>query len=219
MNRIFAIGDVHGCATELERLLDQLNPGESDRFIFLGDLINRGPDSHQVLELVESLENTDCLLGNHELRLLKYHESQDATLLKAYDTETVEQMTADNWAFLQSFQKTLLLEEWDTLLVHGGFEPNSPWQEQPLEVITEIQAVDLSTQQWGRRSDFPKGQPWSYFWLGPPYVIYGHTPRKTVFRTPWTLGIDTACVYGGHLTAYEITQKTFHQVPALNQYI
>ena len=59
---------------------------------------------------------------------------------------------------------------------------------------------------------------WSTLWNGPPFVIYGHTPREEVARTKWTLGIDTACVLGGSLTAYVLPEKKIVQVKARETY-
>ncbi len=70
MGRTIAIGDVHGCARELEKLLKKLNPQKSDRIIQLGDLINKGPDSHAAISLARS-HDIQSIMGNHEMRLLK----------------------------------------------------------------------------------------------------------------------------------------------------
>jgi predicted phosphodiesterase len=86
--RTIVIGDVHGCPRELERLLVRVEPRKVDSVIFIGDLINRGPDSHAALKLAR-----DCggqsLIGNHEIRLLDYQESGQTKGLKAHDFETI----------------------------------------------------------------------------------------------------------------------------------
>jgi predicted phosphodiesterase len=69
MPRTIAIGDVHGCADELEELLEALNLKPGDRVIQLGDLVNRGPDSRRVIQLARTYK-IEAILGNHELRLL-----------------------------------------------------------------------------------------------------------------------------------------------------
>ena len=69
MGRTIAIGDVHGCARELEKLLKKLKPQKSDRIIQLGDLINKGPDSHEAIRLAKAYD-IQAIMGNHEMRLL-----------------------------------------------------------------------------------------------------------------------------------------------------
>ena len=65
-----------------------------------------------------------------------------------------------------------------------------------------------------KRSDFPDAPHWSEKWQCPPFVIYGHTPRPEPLRLKWSLGIDTACVQGGALTACILPGKELVQVPA-----
>jgi len=69
-----------------------------------------------------------------------------------------------------------------------------------------------------KRSEEPEAPHWSTLWEGPPFVVYGHTPREEVARTKWTLGIDTACVLGGCLTAYILPEKRIVQVKARERY-
>ena len=219
MERIFAIGDIHGCIEEFKDLLQLIKPKSSDRIILLGDLVNRGPDSIAVLRLASSLDNCVCLVGNHELRLLKYAKYRDDTMLKQYDWDTVRNMEKRDWNFLRTFHKMIHIPEYDTIFVHGGFAPGISWEEQDLETITRIQAVNPETKEWGKRSEFENGVPWADYWEGPSFVVYGHTPRNNVFRRPLSLCIDTGCIYGSQLTAYEITEKKLYQVLARHNYM
>lgn len=218
-SKIFAIGDVHGCREELETLLQRLQPQPNDQFIFLGDLINRGPDPLGVIRLVRTLPNTTCLFGNHELRLLRYRQDSDPSILKPYDWDTIHQLTDSDWIYLSGFLKTLELPELDIVLVHGGFIPWLPWQDQNAETVTNIQAINPETRQWGRRSDIPKATSWQDHWKGPPYVICGHTPRRDVYRAKHSICIDTGCTYGGQLTALEIRSGKLTQVSARQDYV
>lgn len=219
MGRIFAIGDIHGCIDELNDLLDHIQPKKKDSLIFLGDLINSGPDSVGVLRRVQELDNSMCLLGNHELRLIQYHKTGKEAHLKPYDWDTIQALTEKDWAFLKTFKTKIHLPEYETLLVHGGLAPGEPWEEQSVETVSHIQVVDPITGQWGKRSQITNGISWSDYWTGPPFVVCGHTPRKEVFRRPWSLCIDTGCVYGGQLTAYEVTEKLLYQVNARQIYL
>ncbi|MEM9025439.1 MAG: metallophosphoesterase [Verrucomicrobiota bacterium] len=218
MGRIIAIGDVHGCATELTALLDLLSPNSDDLIIQLGDMVNRGPDSARVLKVIRE-NNIRSILGNHERRLLRYRWSDDKSILKKYDHETLAQMDDSDWEFLENLPPFIFNNELQTVFVHGGFNPYSTqvWREQAISVMTNIQVVD-SEGRPAKRSQAPEGMPWSEHWKGPPFVIYGHTPRAEVHRQPWAIGIDTACVYGGHLTACILPEREIVQVKAQEIY-
>lgn len=218
MSRIIVIGDVHGCYAELLDLLDKLEPAKDDRLIFLGDLVNRGPDSHGVVSLVRSLPNTVCLMGNHELRLLRYRDERDPKILKDYDWETVRQLDEQDWRYIQDLPNTQNLPDIQTVCVHGGFLPSIPWFRQGAEIVTRIQVIDADGKP-RKRTEAPQGRYWADEWEGPPFVVYGHTPRPDVYRRPWSLGLDTGCVYGGFLTAAILPEREIVQVAAHSKYV
>ncbi len=217
--KIFAIGDVHGCRAELEHLLEKLSPGPTDTIVFLGDLVNRGPESAGVLRLARGLTNVRCLLGNHELRLLKYRRDSDPTLLKPYDWDTIHQLNDDDWNFMATFEETIHFPQMDTVLVHGGFIPWEPWQEQPVDSLVNIQVVNPQTRESGKRSHITRGRSWQDLWEGPPFVICGHTPRRDIYRAKASLCLDTGCVYGGRLTACDVLTQQIFQVAAFEDYV
>lgn len=218
-NRIIAIGDVHGCSHELHNLLDILKITDQDLLIFIGDLINRGPDSRGVLDCVHQLKNTIFILGNHELRLLNFHKTGDKSILKPYDYTTLACLKNEDWKLFKKMVPTYYVKEYDTVFVHGGFLPNIPWQKQSANIISRIQVISPDNKP-KKRSKYPNYPLWSDLWHGPPFVVYGHLPVKNqVERGTWSLGIDTGCVYGGSLTAYILPSKTIVSVPALKAYI
>ncbi len=214
--RIIAVGDIHGCADEFEALLEQLSLTRHDRLILLGDLVNRGPDSSRVLELARRHAHR-ALLGNHELRLLNYRRTGDPTHLKKADYATLDQLSAKDWAYLAAMPLTYHIPELNTVLVHGGFLPRKPWQGQGARVVTRIQVVGPDGEPH-KRADFPEYPHWSDEWVGPPFVVYGHTPRREPALKRWSLGIDTACVQGGTLTACVMPGRALVQVPARERY-
>jgi diadenosine tetraphosphatase ApaH/serine/threonine PP2A family protein phosphatase len=218
MARIIVIGDVHGCYAELLDLLDQLQVGKDDRLVFLGDLVNRGPDSHGVVSLVRSLPNTLCLMGNHELRLLRYRKERDPKILKDYDWETVRQLDEQDWRYIEDLPLTHHLPDLQTVCVHGGFLPDQPWNKQGAEIVTRIQVIDADGKA-KKRTEAPQGRNWADEWEGPPFVVYGHTPRPDVYRRPWSLGLDTGCVYGGFLSAAILPEREIVQVAAHSKYV
>jgi serine/threonine protein phosphatase 1 len=214
--RLIAVGDIHGCHNEFSDLVGELELKEGDRLVLLGDLVNRGPDTRKVIEIARSI-GAVSLLGNHELRLLKYRKSGDKKVLKDGDMATLESLGPEDLAYLESMFLTYEEPELNMVFVHGGFLPNQPWQKQPTEVITRIQVVDAEGNA-RKRADSPESPWWADLWGGPPFVVYGHTPRPEVYKLKWSIGIDTGCVMGGSLTAYILPERRLLQVKARQKY-
>jgi serine/threonine protein phosphatase 1 len=214
--RLIAVGDIHGCHREFSDLLEKLDLQKDDRLILLGDLVNRGPDSGKVVELARD-HATASLLGNHELRLLNFRRTDDPSHLKKDDYATMEQLRGKDWDYLESMKLTYEDEELGVVFVHAGFLPDRPWQKQPARIVTRIQVVDRNGEPQ-KRADAPDAPHWSELWSGPPFVLYGHTPREDVARTKWTLGLDTGCVLGGSLSACILPEKRIVQVKAREKY-
>jgi predicted phosphodiesterase len=214
--RLIAVGDIHGCHVEFAELLSRLALTRDDRLVLLGDLVNRGPDSCKVIDLARE-HRALALLGNHELRLLKYRRTGDKKYLKNGDADTLQKLRPHDWEFIEAMPLTFAEPELNTVFVHGGFLPTESWQKQPAEVVTRIQVIDRNGRP-AKRADAPDAPPWADLWSGPPFVVYGHTPRPEIYKLKWSLGIDTGCVMGGHLTAYELPEKRFLQVRARQRY-
>jgi predicted phosphodiesterase len=216
--RIIAIGDIHGCHQEFSELLERLELTKDDRLVLVGDLVNRGPDSCKVIDLARQ-HRAISLLGNHELRLLNYRKNRTAPedIDRETDADTYRKLRAEDWAYLESMRLTYHDEELSTVFVHGGFLPNEPWQRQPPDIVTRIQSINKEGRAC-KRADAPDAPAWADLWNGPPFVVYGHTPRPEVYRLKWSVGIDTACCMGGSLTAYILPEKRFVQVKARRRY-
>lgn len=216
MSRTIAIGDVHGCAEEFAQLLELIDPREEDRVIQLGDLINRGPDSHSVIRIARQYK-VEAILGNHEHRILTALREKRPELLKDYDLETIKQLNNEDWIYLENLPKFKYSGLSDTVFIHGGFLPGQLWTNQSIEITTTIQVIDADGRP-AKRSDAPDAPAWADSWKGPPFVIYGHTPRPEVYQLKDSIGIDTGCVYGGYLTAYIVEEKRLVQVRANRAY-
>lgn len=214
--RIIAIGDIHGCHLEFAELLDRIALTAEDQLILLGDLVNRGPDSPRVVDLAIQ-RHAISLLGNHEARLLAYRRTKDRSQLKDDDEKTCAALQPHHWDYLEKMSLTHEVPELNTVFVHGGFLPGEPWQRQPESVVTRIQVIDTDGRP-RKRAEAPNGVLWAERWSGPPFVVYGHTPRPDIFKLKWSVGIDTACVMGGHLTAYILPERRFVQVKARRRY-
>jgi hypothetical protein len=214
--RLIAVGDIHGCHHEFADLLEQLELKGGDRLVLLGDLVNRGPSTTKVLDLARAC-GALSLLGNHELRLLKYHRTGDRKVVKEHDLETYDTLRPEDWDYLEGMALTYEEPELNTVFVHGGFLPNIPWQKQGADIVTRIQVVDAEGQA-RKRADSPDSPWWADLWGGPPFVVYGHTPRPEVYKLKWSIGIDTGCVLGGNLTAYILPERRLLQVKARQRY-
>lgn len=215
MRRTIVIGDVHGCAEEFEMLLRKLKLRSKDRVFQVGDLVNRGPDSHRVLKLARDYE-VKCILGNHEVRLLRSRKEKNTEFLKSYDHATLKTLTNSDWEFLKKLPPYIYKPKHNAIIVHAGFLPKPAWYKQAIDTITQIQIIDANGNP--AKQNNPEDATWADYWSGVPFVVYGHNARPKVFRRPGSIGIDTGCVYGGHLTAYILEDQSIIQVPAKKKY-
>ncbi|WP_417908764.1 metallophosphoesterase [Candidatus Electronema sp. PJ] len=205
------IGDIHGCSQSLAALLPLIET-RAQSFVFLGDYIDRGPDSKGVIELLLAFRKrhprTITLLGNHEQMLLDYLSGSDDTFLHSGgmttlasygippDThpEAVQQLLpAEHLAFFNNLP--LLWEDQHGIYVHAGLEPD----------------VHLSRQVASRclwiRDEFVRSQH-----RFEKIVIFGHTVFKQPLVQRNKIGIDTGAVYGGNLTALLLPAQVFVSV-------
>jgi serine/threonine protein phosphatase 1 len=214
MNKIFAIGDIHGCLDKLQRLISDIGADPvNDTLVFIGDYIDRaggGPDVvDYVLGLKKQYKKVICLCGNHEYMLIRYLDGVDEDLylangglatLDAYGISRSDvprkrkaKIPPDHLRFFESL--LLYYETVDFLFVHAGLLPGIP--------VTEQTANDLL---WVRQefigSDYDFGKR----------VIFGHTHFSAPLVTPNKIGIDTGAVYGGKLTCVELPAIKFYQV-------
>ncbi len=206
--KLFAVGDIHGCASKLEALLSKLPiRWKEDYLIFLGDYIDRGEDPKRVVEIILELVNSYPgkvipLMGNHEwmfLRFLKGIEPEvflfnggDKTL-RSYTKEGQLTIPEEHMNFFKSLP--LFVEMPDYLFVHAGINPRKSLSEQ-----TEMDLL------WIRQS--------FYFYEGKfaKTIVFGHTPFPEILLLEDRIGIDTGCVYGGKLTALMLPDRVIFQV-------
>lgn len=177
---IYVIGDVHGCHSSLSRLLDTLSPGADDLVVFVGDLVRKGPDSKGVLDLVRDTPNFRSVRGNNEQKLLDGRKSIDT-------------LTDDDLAYIESLPAII---SWDNVaVVHGGIDHRKPVVEHTLDELLN------------NRSLVPDGSYERPYWFETrresPRVFFGHTVLAEPFDSEYAVGLDTGCVYGGQLTAYD----------------
>ncbi len=219
MNYI-AIGDIHGCLDPLQRLIHTLNPKRTDTLIFLGDYVDRGPNSKGVIDYLIELKKTHAcvfLLGNHEVLMLDYL----AGLLTINDWErnggvaTLDSYMDGGSVHIPEshldFLKTCLpyYDTPDYFFVHGGVKPFRTIEENlckmtNLELVWERSHLDdfvLNTQD--------------YKWE--KTVVCGHTPIPRPIVLDKLIAIDTGCVYNQHsqlgrLTAISLPDNIITQI-------
>lgn len=214
MSRTIIIGDVHGCADELQTLLRRCRVGESDRVIFVGDLIGRGPKSKQVLEIVRKFR-AQSVLGDYEAALLEWKSYVDQdmtppTLDPALFSVSVG-FTQEDWDLLKSFPLYIRLPEYNSIVVHAGFLPNIPIEEQSRETMLTLRTVASDEQTDSERS---KLNLWASVWEGPEVVFFGHNECIGLQHHPKAIGLDTGCVFGGELTAFILPENKIYRVEA-----
>lgn len=200
MGRTVWIGDVHGCADELEELLAAVGVTREDRVVFVGDLVARGPDSRRVLRIVREL-GALAVRGNHEQRMLVSHQARlrgDAPpRLGPAHLQLLGELEEEDWAQLAALPLSLEFPEHGVRVVHAGVAPGVTFEEQQAWTLLHIRSLT----SLGAPSDRYSPVSWAESYVGPPHVVFGHNAQAglQVFRD--ATGLDTACVYGGSLSA------------------
>jgi serine/threonine protein phosphatase 1 len=190
----YVVGDVHGCIAELRTLWDRLDPAPEDLVVFVGDLVRKGPDSAATVQFVAERPNAVSVLGNNEAKLLAGRVEPDWA--RAVTDAVAEFPLAISWD--------------DVLAVHGGVHPTRPLVEHDRNDLLEMRAVPP-----GNGYDGPF---WFECYDGPPRVFFGHTVLEDPHVGPAAVGLDTGCVYGGALSAYDCANEAVVSVPAERPY-
>ncbi|MEX0685647.1 MAG: metallophosphoesterase family protein [Balneolales bacterium] len=208
--KFIAIGDIHGCVKSTLALLEKLQPWNDRTYIFIGDYIDRGPASREVVDfLIEFNKSYPCvfLRGNHEQMLLDSFSSGDSrlwlynggdTTLKSYSSDG--NTLADHQEF---YMGTRLYYDTDKyFFVHAGLHPT--------KTIAESIAQEDSQEEflWERSHIKTTKNKWE------KTVVFGHTPVPEPIVKPHMMGIDTGCVYThrqdmGKLTAVLLPEQKF----------
>jgi len=217
---MYAIGDIHGCLKALKALLGKLPLRKGDEIVFLGDYIDRGPESRGVVEFLlrERTPQWHFLRGNHEQLILDWLETDDPA-------------ASSNW------------------LINGGTETLKTYADpRDMDELRGKQETDLLKSaipaphvEFFRSTAFFRDTPFAYFchagvnldkplfrqspddllWIRrkfaddprptPKLVVHGHTPVKEVDLSRDRINLDTGCVYGGHLTALSLPERKLYQ--------
>ena len=208
MSKIFAIGDIHGCFEQLVVLMKKIPIDfEQDTLVFMGDYIDRGPKSVEVVDFLINLQkrvpDIIFLKGNHEDMLLKYLNGTDRfTYLLNGGQQTLDSylnrsgyssnhpIPPEHMRFYKSLRLTYETE--DYYFVHAGLRPKVPIEDQASEDMLWIRDKFLHS-----RYDF--GKP----------VVFGHTPLGEPMVESNKIGIDTGAVFGNTLTCVQLPDMVF----------
>ncbi|MEU9997804.1 polynucleotide kinase-phosphatase [Streptomyces sp. NPDC050848] len=219
------IGDIHGCRSELETLLARLgyvdgHHPEGRTAVFVGDLVDRGPDSPGVLRRVMSMVAAGdalCVPGNHENKLgrwLKGRKVQEthglAETIEQLGRET-EEFRAEVGAFIDGLVSHYVLDEGKLVVCHAGLPEKYHGR-----TSGRVRSHALYGDTTGETDEFglPVRYPWAEEYRGRATVVYGHTP---VPNTSWvnnTICLDTGAVFGGKMTALRWPERELVDVPA-----
>jgi hypothetical protein len=208
--RTVIVGDVHGCAQELDSLLDKVAFACGDRLVFVGDLIARGPDSLGVLDIARRT-GAHLVRGNHEQKLLEWLEVRERSIrgekpvptsIGRMHREIGRLLRPIDWTLLQTSRTSLDLPEHGVRVVHAGLDPDVDWARQRPNTLLRIRTVVQPGKRRGKRHVL-----WGTRYTGPPHVVFGHNAAPGLQLHPWATGLDTGCVYGGRLTALVLAPR------------
>jgi serine/threonine protein phosphatase 1 len=209
--RLFAIGDIHGCIDQLRELVESvIGIRKQDRIVFLGDYIDRGNKSREVVDYIMNLQHNGYavipLIGNHEWMLLEAYEEDNrlinwifnggSSTLDSFGIKALKELSREYIDFFNSLRYYYIFENY--IFVHAGFNDN----------ISDT-FNDYYDMIWTRRESYSNPV------FKDKIIIHGHTPvtveicRKMIDEKNRVINIDTGCVYSditgyGHLTAIEV---------------
>ncbi len=216
-NRLFAIGDIHGCFDSFQELIEnKIQLSKNDRLVLLGDYIDRGPKSKEVIDYIINLQakryNIIALAGNHEVMLLNaFEDGKNLSLwmenganetLISFGIDAISKMDSRYLHFLKTLPFFYSFDNY--LFVHAGFNDT---------IINPFE--DTYSMVWNSQKRYSNPL------LSEKTIIHGHRPitlnfcSQQIENNPKVINIDTGCVYKGStdygkLTAIELySQKLF----------
>lgn len=231
------IGDVHGCLDECVQLLralgytvagtreaPEVTAPEGRRAIFVGDLVDRGPDSPGVLRLVMAMVaggSALCVPGNHDVKLMKKLRGRDVKVSHGL-AETLQQLESEPDEFrrdaadwIYSLVSHLVLDEGRLVVAHAGMKEKLQGR-----ASGAVRDFALYGETTGETDEYglPVRFDWASEYRGKAMVVYGHTPVPEAEWVNRTICVDTGCVFGGKLTALRYPERELVSVPAARTY-
>ncbi|WP_319056437.1 polynucleotide kinase-phosphatase [Streptomyces europaeiscabiei] len=219
------VGDIHGCASELDSLLGKLGYVDGTHpqgrtAVFVGDLVDRGPDSPGVLRRVMSMVGSGdalCVPGNHENKYGRYLKGRNVQHTHGL-AETIEQMEGESEEFKKQVREFIdglvshyVLDGGRLVVCHAGLPEKYHGR-----TSGRVRSHALYGDTTGETDEFglPVRYPWAEDYRGRAAVVYGHTPVPTATWLNNTICLDTGAVFGGKLTALRWPERELVEVPA-----
>ena len=231
------IGDVHGCLDELLDLMRALGyqverqgegfavvPPDGRRLVFVGDLVDRGPATPDVLRLVMGMVSAGqaiCVPGNHDMKLMKALKGRDvkhthglAESLTQVGKES-EEFRKETVKFLDELVSHYVFDDGLLVVAHAGLKESMQGRGSG-----KVRDFALYGETTGETDEFglPVRYNWSADYRGKALVVYGHTPVADPLWLNNTVNIDTGCVFGGRLTALRYPEREVVAIPAKATY-
>lgn len=239
------VGDVHGCLDELLELMATLGyevvredapsiarqdaafsvvPPDGRKLVFVGDLVDRGPSTPDVLRLAMTMVDAGqafCVPGNHDIKLVKALKGRDVQLTHGL-AESLQQLEKEPAEFRSQALKFLddlvshyVFDDGRLVVAHAGMKESMQGRGS-----AKVRDFALYGETTGETDDFglPVRYNWSADYRGRALVVYGHTPVPEPLWLNGTVNIDTGCVFGGRLTALRYPEREIVSVPAKATY-
>ncbi|QNP65918.1 polynucleotide kinase-phosphatase [Streptomyces genisteinicus] len=219
------VGDIHGCSSELETLLrelgyqDGVHP-DGRTAVFVGDLVDRGPDSPGVLRRVMGMVAAGsalCVPGNHENKLSRWLKGRNVQHTHGL-AETIAQLEKEDDAFREQVREFIdglvshyVLDEGRLVVCHAGLPEKYHGR-----TSGRVRSHALYGETTGETDEFglPVRYPWAEDYRGRAAVVYGHTPVPSTSWINNTICLDTGAVFGGRMTALRWPERELVDVPA-----
>lgn len=228
------VGDVHGCGAELQELLGRLGYTIDDdvirhpdqrHFIFLGDLVDRGPDTIGVLRVAMAsvaAGTASCVVGNHDDKFRRALLGRPVKIKHGL-AETLEQVGREDnrfrkqvMAFIEALPDHLVLDDGRLVVAHAGLPETLHGRS--TRRVRDFAMYGLTTAKLDAEG-LPERLDWAAEYAGRATVVYGHTPVVEPVWVNRTIDIDTGCVYGHRLTALRYPERELVSVPAQSIYV
>jgi protein phosphatase len=228
------IGDVHGCADELEMLLDRLGYApdaegvrrhpEGRRAVFVGDLVDRGPRVVDTLRIAMGMVEAGsayAVPGNHDVKLVKALRGRNVQVKHGLQ-QSLDELAAETpefrervAAFLDGLVSHYVFDGGRLVVAHAGLK-----EEMQGRASGGVREFALYGDTTGETDEFglPVRYDWARDYRGKAAVVYGHTPVPEAEWLNGTINVDTGCVFGGKLTALRWPERELVSVPAAREY-
>lgn len=228
--RLVIVGDVHGCAAELRLLLEEAAFRAShDTLVLVGDLVNKGPSSAEVVQLARECHAL-CVRGNHDDQALEAWYRVGRYSGDRLGGLPDVGLSGEDVRWLEALPLSISFPWLSLVVVHAGLVPGIPLRAQSFRDLLWIRdvrqnesAADCGGFWEGLQTPVEGSRSWASAWPGPEHVVFGHDAKRKLQMETFATGLDTGCCYGFALTALVVDADDFGkrsivQVPAARMY-